>query len=362
MREALRKLDPRRWSVAVRAVAMCFVASLVALPRLVDRVERALCDGRSSRAYRALNLPRVEAALSPLRAAVRVRVSPDVVDLDMRALSDALPTALRRRVWDATDPLWREALLVESPAMLRLTRGRLRDDGQLRGRLRSLRERVDLVRDAVRDVPVDDLPFEAHTSPLFFVDGSVPIATLAALIRVTALGGYALAVRGPRGLSELTYRSTTCGPAPSVRLVVSASRFVLSSTSDRGACERVDSSTHACVVTLDRTTEDRGFGALRSALLATPWTISALLARERTPAGAPRTDAAERVVRSLLEAQGPWGAISVEADGELPYADVVAVLVAARERSPDRCRSQRSERDEEGCLFPYFELGVARRR
>ncbi len=52
---------------------------------------------------------------------------------------------------------------------------------------------------------------------------------------------------------------------------------------------------------------------------------------------------------------GPWGAIGVRVDADLPVADLVAAVMTARERSPGRCHEEASHA---GCLFPYVSLSV----
>lgn len=368
MRPRLSRLDPRRWSRGVRAVAVLLVASLFALHRGFTHFEPAWQAHRIERTYASLPLPWVTASLPELYPSVRVHVSPEAVDLDARPLMQALAPELRRRVVASTDPLWREALFGESPALLRLERGRLRDDGDRRARLRRLDDRRHQLHEALRDVSMDALDHRHREAPIYFVDPRVPMATVGQVILHTATGSFGLALRGPRGLAVLEYATRMCAPVPSVELDVHVASLVLRTSTRRGGCTGGPDDAQVTTVTFARTGVDRGLGALRRALDAAPWSLTAQRSSDAAPQGEgvavhanedAGTDLAalDARVTAMLAGGGPWGAISVTVDGEIAYGEWVDVVMAARERTPGSC-DEHGTFVRDGCLFPTFELRV----
>lgn len=364
MRRSLSLLDPRRWSRGVRALAVALLASLFALHRGVTRLMPAWQARRVERAYASLSLPRVSTSLPGLYPSVRVRISPEAVDLDARPLMEALDPELRRSVVASTEALWRDALFGESLAMLRLEHGRLRDDGDRRAKLRRLDDRRQRLHDALRGVNMEQLDHRNRYTPIYFIDPRVPMRTVAEVIAHTATGSFGLALHGPRGLVTLEYAARICAPVPSIELDVHAASVVLRTSTGRRGCTGGPHDAEVTTVTLARTGVDRGIGALRRALIAAPWSLTARNAANgasrRDAADARTTDSTAATLAALtatLAGGEPWGEIAIQVDGDIPYEDCVDVVMAARERSPGSCDADGLiARD--GCLFPEFELRV----
>lgn len=289
-------------------------------------------------------LPRVEADLSPLRPAARLRVTPDGVDLDLRACTAALPASERRRVQAGIEPFGRDASLVESRGLVRLYDGRLRNDDERRLAREVLFARWAMARRAL--VRVDDTGVDSQlwSTIVLFVDARVPMATMRELW-LGLSSPSALALRGPHGVTLLPIESHACGPVPSVELDVSAGRFVLRSTSERGGCTSTMASPRWCETVIARDGADGGARRLREALAAAPWALDAERAHERCdPVG-------------LMLSAEPWGEISIRVDEEVPLADFVAAVMTARARSPGSCHENVRPA---GCLFPHFTISVVR--
>lgn len=337
-------LDPRWWSRGLRALTVLLAAAFAAVawaaPRALARWEAYRADAR----FDAVTLPRVASDLSPLYPAARVRVTADGVDLDLRARTAALPDDLRRLAWNATEPLWREALLVESRGLVRLHHGRLRDEDERRRATYALADRWAMVRSTLADVPLDRLDYLSREVPILFVDARVPVATWRDVLWGLATGS-ALALRGPRGMTLLPFPNRTCTPVPSVEVAVSAARFVVRSTPERGGCTAGPGALRRRESVIARDGADRGLGPLRETLAGAPWTLAA-------EGGYARRTPAER------EAPGPWGTIRLELDEDLPIADLVATAMVARERAPGRCDEYTRR---EGCLFPVLVVDVVSR-
>ncbi len=277
----------------------------------------------------------------------------DTIDLDLRARTAALPEATRRSVWAETDPLWREALLVESRGLVRLRGGRLLDGDDWHRvrqvlRDRSLRARGALIGPNGRDY--DELGHVSLSGHIYFVDGRVPMATLWE-VQLGIEGVFSLALRGPHGVTLLPSRYGFCGEFPhdpceqcsSVEVEVSATRFLLRS-SELGDCTHRSRELGPWEIVIAREGPDRGAGLLRDALAASPWVLAA----------APRAADGRLMHRSD---PGPWGYIRIQVDEELTVSDFVATVMAVRERSPGSCRLPTHP---EGCLFPYFLPSIAR--
>lgn len=373
VRRSLRELDPRRWARSVRVAAGFAVIALLGAPRAVERVAAAYRTHRAEQAFDAMALPRVASELEPLHAGVRVRVSLDDVGFDARTITAALSPDLRRRVRDGVEPLWREALLVESPAVVPLAAGRLADDAQRHARLRALEDRARRIDEVFREVGLDEPGLRDRRTTTYYVDGRVPMSTVMEIIGHSRLHDFDLAVRGSRGVRVLSMPMRVCAPTPSVALEVGVTRFVLRATTERGGCTG-GTRVQERVVTIGRGGSDRGMRALREALTSTPWSVTAQIASRAADEAAEAGDAAvdaepmlteqddgglrmndEALTAALLADSGPWGEIAIRVDGDVSYADCVAVVMTARERSSDDCTAPRA-----GCLYPYVTLGVRR--
>lgn len=339
-----RALDPRWWSRGLRALGVLLAAAFAAVAWAAPRVLARWEAYRADASFDAVALPRVASDLSPLYPAARVRVTADGVDLDLRARTAALPDDLRRLAWNATEPLWREALLVESRGLVRLHHGRLRDEDERRRSRYALADRWRMVRSTLADVPLDRLDYLSREVPILFVDARVPVATWLDVLRGLATDS-ALALRGPRGVTLLPLHSRTCAPIPSVEVTVSAARFVVRSTPERGGCTAGPGALRQSETVIARDGSDRGLLRLRETLAGAPWTLAA-------------EDAAPVGTLADLAAPGPWGTIRIELDKDLPLADFVATAMVARELAPGRCDESTRR---EGCLFPFLVVGVISR-
>ncbi len=350
-----RDVNPRRYSRGLRVLALLLAglvgAAVLATPRALARWELFRVEQRLGQRMLEVDLPRVAVDLEPLHPAARVRVTTDTIDLDLRARTAALPAATRRRIWEATDPLWREALLVESRGLVRLHAGRL-PDGDNWGRARGvLGDRWHGANRALADVGFDEISYETRRAPIYFVDGRVPMATLWA-VWSSVVDHISLALRGPHGVTLLPFRSGTCEQyphgtcwnSPSVEVEVSPTRFLLHST-ERCTCTQAAGDHRRRETVVAREGPDRGVSLLRDALAAGPWVLAA----------APRAADGRLVYRSDPE---PWGCIQIKMDEELTVSDFVATVMAVREQSPGSCQLGTYP---EGCLFPYFLSSVARR-
>jgi|GEM_PF-1948242 len=339
-----RDLDPRRWSRGLRALTVFVVASVAtaawAAPRALVRWE----THRADRRFDEVALPRVAADVSPLYPGARVRVTADAIDLDLRARTAALPEATRRRVWNATEPLWRDALLVESRGLVRLHSGRLRNEDERRRARQALTDRWLMASWALDGVDMQTLDYRTRLVPILYFDARVPMATLRE-VWLDLSNGFALALRGPRGVTVLSFESRVCAPIASVELVVSAARFLLRATPERGGCTGGPGALQRRETVIDRDGGDRGIRQLREALASGPWMLDAMPPDE------------SRTVMDRMD-PGPWGAISMQVDEDLPVADLVAAVMAARERSPGSCHD---EAPYAGCLFPYLTLNIPTR-
>jgi hypothetical protein len=338
-----RDLDPRRWSRGRCAFAVLLGSSIGAAswtaPAVLDRWEAA----RAARRFDEVALPRVASDLSPLYPGARLRVTNDRVDLDFRARTAALPESARRRVVDAVEPLWRDALLVESRALVCLRDGRLREDERRPAR-NALADRWLMARRALDEVTNDELAYEARAAPVLFVDARVPMATLRELWLGLATD-VALALRGPHGVTVLPIWSRICAPIPSVELDVSAERFVLRTSTQPNGCIRRTGDPKWRETTITRDGVDRGARRLREALATAPWALDT-------------ADTAEHDNREFyLRGAEPWGAIALRIDEDLPFADFVATAMIVRDRSPGSCHDARPE----GCLYPLLTVGIPSR-
>lgn len=363
----LRALDPRRYARSVRVAAGFAAIALIGAPRAVERVDAAYRAHRAEQAFDAMALPRTESELEPLHPGVRVRVSLDSVSFDTRTITAALSPELQRRVRDGVEPLWREALLLESPAVVPLVAGRLADDAQRHARLRALEDRARSIRRAFWEVGLDEPGLRDRRTTTYYIDGRVPMSTVGEVLLHTLGDGFDFALRGPRGVRVLSMPTTTCGPTPSVMLEVGVARFVLRATTERGGCTGGARSQERAVTIL-RGGADRGMRALREALAATPWSVTAQVASLGSTAeavaavetGAGALDSMRRATRAALAADAamgePWGEIEIRVDADVSFADCVAVIMAARERSPDACAAE----SRAGCLYPDVTLGVRR--
>jgi hypothetical protein len=130
---------------------------------------------------------------------------------------------------------------------------------------------------------MDALDHRNRQAPIYFVDPRVPMATVGQVILHRATGSFGLALRGPRGLAVLAYATRLCAPVPSVELDVHAASFVLRTSTGRGGCTGGPDDAQVTTVTFARTGVDRGLGALRRALAAAPWSLTAQRATDAAP-------------------------------------------------------------------------------
>lgn len=266
------RFDPRAWSVGARSLALLLLALLCSLPRAVLRLAAAWDAYATKRIYSSFALPRGASSLPAVGTSLRVRVSLDSVSLDMRPLMASLPPALREGIWDQTEALWRDALLVQSRDLIPLERGRLRREEAHLRRV-ELSERYAMICQAFgHPSPNNEITPETVT---YFVDGRVPMATIRDLCFSVHASRLSFALRGPDGIVELALPTGSCRATPSVELDVTPSSMVLRSTTEVGGCTHGLEQHRTRSTVIPRVGPDLGISALYRALAVTPWSMRA---------------------------------------------------------------------------------------
>jgi hypothetical protein len=371
MRQYLYFLNPQRWSLAVRVFAVLLFTGGFAL-RLVDTRpwSVALHDRWTEFSYQSLTIPEVMTPLPALYPSVRVRVSPDAVDIDVRSLLATLRPELRQFVTESTDERWRDALHGATLTTLPLQHGHLRDDNQSRAKLLSLQNRYGYIRHALGTLTREDFDYRLMSSTIYFIHPSVPMATVNELCLATSAGDVGFALRGRQGIVVYEYRPRLCAPVPSVELDVHTSSFRLRTNTERGGCTIGPNRVSSTEFTITRSGSDRGMDALRRALSVAPWRYSAEHARPE-PKVYPEVQARIELQFDndhydenpflFLTNRGPWGEIAITVDSDITFGDYIEIVMAARERNPGDCE-RNNWWEHNGCFFPTITPKIRRIR
>ncbi len=346
----LRRLDPRGWSRVSRVLVftgLCLVGGALAnVPRLASALGARAADGR----FASTAVPSARWMLGPLRPALRLRVTRDVIDLDARQVTARYAGYERDVLRSSVEPAWRDAVTVESRGVVALRDGRVADRAWHRHATLNLQDRFERITRAFRSWDTD-IGTSRALVPLFFIDASVPMETVA-LVGVAMVGGASFVLRGPRGLTTLDLSPPAmCGRPPSVEVYADARRLVVRWTPEASGCAHAASASSLQRRVVAREGSDRGTAELQRVLAEIPWAEGAWARRSRAT---DRRDVSARAVSAELLSIGPVGGVFVQFAPELPFGDAMHVVLALRERSPGACGV--AVRDD--CLFPWWSFGV----